>query len=153
MVRASQAQNLLQHDHPAIRALPGVLDDPIRRYIGDLGTGPDPIRSRNTGGYRIHGLWSVQLYPNGYHTDHTHQEGWISSAFYVEPVDRPGHEGWIKFGEPGTPTSPALPPDHFVKPEPGMLVLFPSYMWHGTVPFGGDRPRLTCAFDLVPAPI
>jgi hypothetical protein len=30
-------------------------------------------------------------------------------------------------------------------------VLFPSYMWHGTVPFGGDTTRLTIAFDIVPA--
>jgi hypothetical protein len=41
--------------------------------------------------------------------------------------------------------------EHAVKPEPGKLVLFPSYMWHGTAPFGGDQPRLTIAFDLIPA--
>jgi hypothetical protein len=29
-------------------------------------------------------------------------------------------------------------------------VLFPSYVWHGTVPFAGDQPRLTVAFDAVP---
>jgi hypothetical protein len=29
-------------------------------------------------------------------------------------------------------------------------VLFPSYMWHGTVPFDGQAPRLTIAFDLQP---
>ena len=32
-----------------------------------------------------------------------------------------------------------------------MLVLFPSYMWHGTIPFSGDQPRLTVALDIVPA--
>ena len=31
----------------------------------------------------------------------------------------------------------------------GRLVLFPSYMWHGTVPFSSADPRLTCAFDIV----
>jgi hypothetical protein len=32
-------------------------------------------------------------------------------------------------------------------------VLFPSYMWHGTVPFDApaDSTRLTIAFDVVPA--
>jgi len=30
-------------------------------------------------------------------------------------------------------------------------VLFPSYMWHGTQPFGGEQDRLTVAFDIVPA--
>jgi Putative 2OG-Fe(II) oxygenase len=63
-----------------------------------------------------------------------------------------GHEGWIKFGEPGVPTLPALGPEHFEKPEPGLLVLFPSYMWHGTMPFPGEQTRLTLAFDLLPVP-
>ena len=45
------------------------------------------------------------------------------------------------------PTSPNLPAQHFVKPVPGKLVLFPSYMWHGTVPFTGEDPRLAIAFD------
>ena len=58
---------------------------------------------------------------------------------------------WIKFGQPGTPTLPPLDAEHFVEPEPGMLVLFPSYMWHGTVPFAGeDASRLSVAFDLLP---
>ena len=42
-------------------------------------------------------------------------------------------------------------PEHFVEPAAGMLVLFPSYMWHGTVPFATGAPRLTAAFDVVPA--
>ena len=50
------------------------------------------------------------------------------------------------------PTMPPLGPDHLVAPEPGLLVLFPSYMWHGTVPFTSQETRLTCAFDIVPAP-
>jgi hypothetical protein len=31
-----------------------------------------------------------------------------------------------------------------------MLVLFPSYFWHGTVPFSSGHARLTVAFDAVP---
>ena len=58
--------------------------------------------------------------------------------------------GWLQFGEPGPPTRPALPPEHFVKPAPGLLALFPSSLWHGTVPFGGDEARLSIAFDVVP---
>ena len=32
-----------------------------------------------------------------------------------------------------------------------MLVLFPSYMWHGTVAFADGAARLTAAFDVLPA--
>ncbi len=65
------------------------------------------------------------------------------------PRDSKGREGWLKFGEAGTPTAPALHADHFIKPEPGTLVLFPSYFWHGTVPFTSSGTRLSCAMDIL----
>ena len=58
--------------------------------------------------------------------------------------------GWLRFGAPPIPTRPLLEAEHFVRPQPGLLALFPSYMWHGTVPFGGDDVRTTIAFDVVP---
>jgi len=141
----------------SIRAFPQAIDGPIRRYIQAIGGGNDPMRKRNTGRYRISGIWSVRLRPTGFHVSHYHPEGWISSACYLHlphAVER-GGEGWLKFGEPAFPTHPALNPEYFVRPRPGLLALFPSYMWHGTVPFAGapeDR-RLTIAFDVVPVPL
>lgn len=146
-------QGLDKSSDPAIRAFFSAIDGPIRRYLAAMGPGDDPLRSRNTGGYRTNGAWSVRLRPNGHHVNHLHPAGWISSACHIAlpgAVDR-GHEGWLQFGEPGVPTRPAVPPEHFVKPVPGRLVLFPSWMWHGTVPFSGDESRLTIAFDLLPA--
>ena len=146
--------NLLESDDPAIKAFPQAVDGPIRDYIAALGPGDDPLRRRNTGAYRFSGIWSVRLKTGGHHTDHMHPEGWISSACYIAvppAVDAGGREGWIRFGEPGLPTVPRLKAERWEKPAPGKLVLFPSYMWHGTEPFSGDIPRLTVAFDLVPA--
>lgn len=138
----------------SIRAFPQAIDGPIRRYLEALGTGSDPMRRRNTGRYRISGIWTVRLRPNGYHVSHYHPEGWISSACYIvlPPAVGQGGEGWLKFGEPAFPTTPALSPEYFIRPEPGLLALFPSYLWHGTVPFSGDPAdsRVTIAFDVVP---
>ena len=36
------------------------------------------------------------------------------------------------------------------QPRVGTIVLFPSYMWHGTIPFGGEHQRMTCALDIIP---
>ncbi len=153
-------QNLQRSDDPAIRAFFHAIDGPIRRHIETIGSGGDPLRRRNTGNYRIKGIWSVRLRGQGYHTNHVHPEGWLSSACYIELPgailnsantsggDRPG---WLKFGEPGITTTPALAAEHFIRPEPGLLALFPSYFWHGTVPFDGNDTRLTIAFDLLPA--
>ncbi len=104
-------------------------------------------------GWRIAGSWSVQLAPGGFHTNHVHPQGWLSSAYYVELPEGVGavegdRAGWLKFGEPGMPR-PVCAPDHFVEPAAGRLVLFPSYLWHGTVPFTTGGRRLTAAFDVL----
>lgn len=139
---------------PAIQAFFRAVDAPIRAHMAALGQGDDPLRRRNSGAYRIHGAWSVRLRPGGYHRDHFHSEGWLSSAFYVETPEAAlarGHEGWLRLGCPPFPTAPPLEPRRYVRPAPGKLVLFPSYMWHGTEPFTTDEARMTIAFDVVPA--
>ena len=146
--------DLRSSDDPAIRAFFAAIDGPIIQYLERLGAGGDPLRRRNTGAYRLAGCWSVQLAPDGYHAPHIHPEGWLSSACYIDlpaAVDAGGREGWIGFGAPPYACAAPTPPEHFEKPEPGKLVLFPSYMWHGTVPFSGEETRLTIAFDVVPA--
>jgi len=146
--------DLKSSNDPAIRAFFVAIDGPIKRYMERLGAGDDPLRRRNTGTYRIAGCWSVQLAPEGYHAPHVHPEGWLSSACYIDlpaAIDAGGREGWIGFGAPPFVCAVPTPPEHFEKPEPGKLVLFPSYMWHGTVPFSGEQTRLTVAFDVAPA--
>ncbi|HEX5377015.1 MAG TPA: putative 2OG-Fe(II) oxygenase [Phenylobacterium sp.] len=152
---AQTMQNLSGSDEPALRAFFAAIDGPIRRHMEHLGPGDDPHRRRNTGDYKIEGAWSVLLRPGGFHKDHFHSQGWLSSAFYVETpetaLDREDREGWLRFGQPPIRTQPPVTADHYVRPKPGRLALFPSYMWHGTVPFTTDEGRLTVAFDLVPA--
>lgn len=150
----SQLPNVLMLRTPAIAAFFEALHPPLERHLRHLGQGSDPLTARNTGRAGMVGNWSVWLRPGGYHVDHVHQEGWISSACYVElppVVNAGGREGWLRLGKPGIPLRPDLPAEHWVRPEPGLVVLFPSYMWHGTEPFTGTDPRLTIAFDLVPA--
>ena len=93
------------------------------------------------------------LSAKGYHFNHVHPEGWISSSYYVEvpPIvaQSPAHEGWITFGEPRWAIA-GCAPERIVQPQAGMLVLFPSYLWHGTIPFSQGE-RMTAPFDAVPA--
>lgn len=148
--QGTQATSILDLEHPALRALPAALDPPIRQYLADIGAGADPLRSRRTQDYAIHGVWSISMAAGGRHIDHVHSEGWISSACYIEVPVAPGREGWLKFGEPGLAMAQRCDAEHFVEPQPGRLVLFPSYMWHGTIPFSGHGRRLTFALDIIP---
>lgn len=98
------------------------------------------------------GSWSVRLKEEGYHSNHIHPEGWLSSVFYIElpsNIDSDNeHQGWLKFGEPNLRQLHSFKPEKYVEPVVGKLVLFPSYYWHGTVPFQSDANRTTIAFDV-----
>lgn len=151
--------NLAYSEDPMIKALMSALGQQIANHIAGMTPGDDPmahpLAARNNGRFAYHGAWSVRLHPGGHHINHIHPDGWLSSAFYIDlpPVVQPdddSHAGWIKFGEFDGPLDPPLGAERYVKPEPGRLVLFPSYMLHGTVPFGGDKRRMTFAFDVVP---
>ena len=67
--------------------------------------------------------------------------------------DQAQRQGWLKFGQSHLSLGNEDMPEHFVKPEVGYLVLFPSYFWHGTVPFESSADRLTIAFDVVPGTV
>lgn len=145
-------------ERPLIAALFRTLVAIVHAYLARIGTGADPVRARNTGRALFTGAWSVRLRSGGFHTDHVHPHGWLSSACYIAlpPTIGAGSQdtdraGWLRFGRPSFVTDPALPADHHVKPERGRLVLFPAYMWHGVEPFESEQPRLSVAFDVVPA--
>jgi len=96
------------------------------------------------------GAWSVRLQSKGYHANHVHPAGWISSALYVVLPPDIGQEGAgvLTLGDPTSPTFQVdVPSFRTIDPKPGRLALFPSYMWHGTRPFG-EGERMTVAFDV-----
>lgn len=146
--------DLTRNADPILRALFNAFDAPIRDYMQRIGHGNTPLQCRNSGSYSFSGGWSVRLRTHGFHENHVHPAGWISSACYIKLPHRAANsevnEGALTFAEPGIPTSPKLSAEYEVRPEVGTLVLFPSYFWHGTVPFDGADTRLTVAFDAVP---
>ncbi|MCC5824930.1 putative 2OG-Fe(II) oxygenase [Alkalimonas sp.] len=150
----SQQPSLLRFKDPAIQAFPQAIAPAIEQYLQHIGTDKQhPLSRRNQQDWQFNGIWSVLLKSQGFHSNHVHSKGWISSACYLElpnTVKQGNVDGWLKFGEPGLATQPKLAVERYVKPEVGQLVLFPSYFWHGTVPFSSSDSRMTIAFDLVP---
>jgi Flp pilus assembly protein TadD len=149
------ARSLLADADPAIQAVLKAFAGPLESYRTAIGTSAThPLSARNRGQTLMSGAWSVRLQCEGFHVNHVHPNGWISSAYYVsvpqETYDEGATSGWIKFGETRLPV-PGAAAEHFVQPLPGRLVLFPTYMWHGTNAIHGLEPRLTIAFDAVPA--
>jgi len=142
---------------PMIAATRDSIARAVARHVTQLPDDPThPFLRRKSPKVRFVGSWSVRLWSSGKHINHFHQEGWLSSAFYVslppsvmQPQAGDG-AGCIQFGEPPPELGLGLGPRRVIRPRPGQLALFPSYLWHGTVPFHDDAPRLTIAFDAVP---
>ncbi|WP_054107984.1 tetratricopeptide repeat protein [Novosphingobium sp. AAP83] len=112
-----------------------------------------PFLGRLTGKARLAGSWSVRLQGLGHHVNHIHPQGWLSSAFYVAlppEMDADGDAGSLTFGSPDAGLGLSLVARRVVRPSAGKLTIFPSYVWHGTLPFQSTSSRLTAAFDALP---
>ena len=147
---------LLSRIDPVIRHLRKAIVGAVNSYVAQLPPVDEPhplLRHRRDRRVRFSGSWSVRLRSEGHHSNHVHPLGWISSALYVALPDRASAEaddaGWLTLGEPDRKLGVDLPPWRKVEPKPARLVLFPSWMWHGTVRFA-EGERLTVAFDVAP---
>ena len=141
--------------HELVERLRRRVDEAVVHYIAHLPREHGhPFTSRRAAGFAYVSSWSSRLLDRGFHLNHVHTQGWISSAYYIAIpevcADADHRQGWLKFGEPSAEFGDRFPARRFVQPNPGRLVLFPSYLWHGTVPFESPQPRMTIAFDVAP---
>lgn len=146
-------RNLLLHHAPIIADLRQRLVAAVAAWREGL---PDddpahPLLGRKPLAIRFAGSWSVRLAAGGYHSAHTHPQGWASTAFYLAMPDDPGpvHAGDLALGLPPPELGLDLAPLRHITPRAGRLAIFPSTTWHGTIPFNGPE-RLTIAFDIAP---
>lgn len=156
------AAKLLNQPVTEIQELKASLAQVVEEFISGLKAQPGhPLLGRNSGGFEFSGSWSVKLKPQGFHVNHVHPAGWISSSCYISlpnvmtqdsSESKNSHAGAIKFGESPLQLGAAEVVERIVHPQAGMVVLFPSYMWHGTYDFSGAESdyRLTAPFDVLP---
>jgi len=144
---------LFSRVEPEIRALRAVIVQAVEKHAARFRSLPDGHpQKKSTAGKRIRfsGSWSVRLVDGGFHANHVHPRGWISSALYLGlPAQVSDGEGWLALGEPPANLGLDVAPTRMIEPKVGQLALFPSWMWHGTRPFPKGE-RLTVAFDVAP---
>jgi uncharacterized protein (TIGR02466 family) len=147
--------DLFERKESEIQDLVSGLSECVHEYINKLPANDEhPLLMRRSQRFDFSASWSVRLQRSGYHTMHVHPLGWISSAYYVqvppEVSESDARGGGIKFGEPDINIGWRGVAKRHIQPQAGRLVLFPSYMWHGTIPFESNAPRMTVAFDVEP---
>ncbi len=100
--------------------------------------------------------WGTMLEGEGNLVPHIHLEGYVGGVYYPELPEafgEPGlgEAGWFELGRPpddlGCRAAPEL---RTIRPEAGLMILFPSYLYHRTIPFEAPGRRVSVAFDMVP---
>ena len=112
----------------------------------------DPLITEFPKKYNLSG-WIIRMKENDYLKSHIHEKGWISGSIYLNTVDKPkGNEGAIKFSISGGKLKNNFKSPYKInKIRKGSLILFPSSLYHSTVPFeNSDDERITLAFDVKP---
>jgi tetratricopeptide (TPR) repeat protein len=98
--------------------------------------------------------WYVRLRRGGFVDRHIHEVGWISGAVYlVLPKEKKDpSEGCFEYGLHGDnyPQNHDDFPVGLATPNVGDIVLFPSSLFHRTIPFNSNEERICIAFDLKP---
>jgi len=130
--------------------------DAVETYVADRRVFSDhPMIAHCPASVALAG-WGLVVHHDRHQSWHIHQIAWISGVYYVtvpklEP-DAGERPGAIEFGLfPFGQQSQNLRSHRWqLIPEPGLLLLFPSYYAHRTWPTGTGDPRISVAFDIRP---
>ena len=143
--------NLFALRTPMVARLDGVIRTAIADYFAARAGSADRYVRHAPKDFTLSG-WTVRLRQGGRQAPHIHPDGWVSGVLYLTLPRRDGDEGAIAFplGEHYFTGGPVTP-QKVHRPREGELVLFPSSLFHYTVPFKADEERVSLAFDMVPA--
>ncbi len=100
----------------------------------------------------LHG-WFISLKSGGALNSHMHKQGWLSGSIYLSLEKQANSSaGNIVFSLDGGgyPNGQKQYPTKELDIREGDIVLFPSSIFHCTLPVTSDRSRITLAFDLKP---
>ena len=104
--------------------------------------------------YKLFG-WMVSITTGGNLDAHNHKEGWLSGSFYLSLPERSGASGdagkiAFSYKGPRYPASDKVTQKKVIDIRERDICMFPSSLFHETIPFEGDEERISFAFDVIP---
>lgn len=156
-IGGGQTGNLVNDPGDVVARFVGALKSCVDSIVRGMAKDPSHLFARSIPKSWRYSIWATVLSQGGHQTPHLHPGGWLSGVYYVEVPEtisideNRDNEGWIEFGAPGYGYEPVRdPPVKRIQPIPGRLTVFPSSVFHRTLPFRGDGRRISIAFDLIP---
>lgn len=148
------AGNLFKRPEASFRALAELVKREFSHYRTQFKEADCALISHFPDQLEFTSSWYVKMQQGGHLNAHIHEIGWLSGAVYLAmPDTKNPEEGAFEYGTHGDqyPQTHTDFPTRFIKPKVGDIVLFPSSLFHRTIPFHANAERICIAFDLQPA--
>jgi uncharacterized protein (TIGR02466 family) len=143
--------DFLDYPDPAVAALTTWITWAVNQMI-DATAG----RGSFSGTMSLSG-WATICRAGSYHAPHSHPDSAWSGVYYVDAgthrTDR-SLSGMLEFLDPRAGVEAVTAPgDPYgepvrVRPEAGLIVIFPSWLYHWVHPYAGDTPRIAVSFNV-----
>ncbi len=142
--------DFLNHHEPAVAALTTWITWSVNHMV-DATAGPGSFN-----GTMSLSAWATICRAGAYHAPHSHPDSAWSGVYYVNAgmhdTDR-SLSGVLEFLDPRAGveavTAPGDPYGEPVRvpPETGLIVIFPSWLYHWVHPYAGCTPRIAVSFN------
>ena len=146
------AGNFLVSNEPSIQIIKNIIIRKIEEYRTEYASSCEGFIRKWPEDMNLHG-WIIDIKKGGNLASHMHKLGWLSGSVYLR-LKKPlySSQGNIVFTLHGAdyPEESKVFPSRELNIEKGDIVLFPSSIFHKTIPFESDESRITLAFDLKP---
>ncbi len=144
--------NLFSLDYPFIQAIKKALELKIELYKKKFKNSNQGFINNWPSKYELRS-WMIGMKTGGYLQQHNHEYGWITGSFYLQVPDLQVNDnsGSLAFSYQG-PQYPNRGKDFnmtFQKLETRDICIFPSSLFHQTIPFTNSKERICFVFDLI----
>ena len=133
------------HWHQSLLELEDQIKRSVERYICEH----EAYQGVNDHSFSLN-LWANILGNKGHQISHIHPEALVSGVYYVsvpesiKQASQPDNrQGFLLFSQPETNNN------RYIQPREGLIVLFPSYLYHETLPLEYEETRICVAFDVI----
>ena len=147
--------NLFNLEYSSIQKLKKIILKRIDKYRESYKTSNVNYIKKWPKKFNLYG-WVILMDSGGSLLPHIHKEGWLSSSIYLKRPERnEKNDGDIKFSLHGGnyPSNGKNFPEKIINIDEGDMVMFPSSVFHSTIPFASSKKRVTFAFDIIPSDI
>jgi uncharacterized protein (TIGR02466 family) len=147
--------NLFHRPEGSFRALASLVQQAVESYRAHFAPHECVFVRAFPNHIEFSSAWYVKMRTGGHLTSHIHETGWLSGSLYLAMPRREAgrDDGSIEFSTHGDdyPQRHADFPKKTISPAVGDIVLFPSSLFHRTIPFHSSAERVCIAFDVKPA--